>query len=301
MAWTRQDIAFPAHDGLLLRGLLLRGWLYLPKGIAPTAGVVMSHGFTATKEMGLAGFAEVFAQAGIAVLAYDHRALGASEGEPRSCVDAWVQSRDMLAAIAWLAVRPEVDSQRIGLWGTSFSGGEALVVGAIDPAVRAVVAVVTVAGDPAAPEVGKAEGLAALADRVRSARVPSALRDVRTVIPEEDSDDPGLMGVSESIDWFRAESVKSEGRWRNHVLLPADPGPVVFNPAVAVPHLNGPALFIVASGDRLAEAEAAKTAAMLAPEGSELLVIDGHHFTLYSGAPLAQSATAARDFFLRAL
>src|SRR4051812_32193918 len=57
-------------------GTRLRGDLYLPaSGAAPYPGLVMAHGFSATRRMGLADFAQCFAAAGIAVLAYDHRNL----------------------------------------------------------------------------------------------------------------------------------------------------------------------------------------------------------------------------------
>src|SRR6516164_1170013 len=85
-------------------GTRLRGDLYLPsQGAAPYPGVVMSHGFSATRRMGLAGFARCFAAAGIAVLAYDHRNLGDSEGEPRQRINPWAQARDYRYALTWLA------------------------------------------------------------------------------------------------------------------------------------------------------------------------------------------------------
>jgi hypothetical protein len=104
--------------------------------------------------------------------------------------------------------------------------------------------------------------------RVRAATVETALRATRKVIPEDGSDDPGMMGVPEAITWFSAEGGKTHGRWQNRALLPADPGPMPFNPAVAVPYLKGPALFLVAAQDRLAAA-AAIAVSKLAPDGSE--------------------------------
>lgn len=296
MDWIRQDIAFPAHDGVSLCG-----WLYLPEGGAGVPGIVMSHGFTATKEMGLPAFAEIFAAAGMAVLLYDHRAIGASAGEPRGYVDAWVQSRDMLAAVAWLAARGEVDGGRIGLWGTSFSGGEVLVLGGIEPAVRAVVALVPFAGTPGAPEMESEAALAAMNDRVRGAAVETRLRPVRTVIAEDGSDDPGMLAVPEAAAWFGAASASADGRWTNRVLMAADPGPMAFNPAVAVPHLHAPALFIIARDDRIAHAQDAIAVAGRAPQDSEVLIVEGHHFSLYEGDAQRRAGEAARDFFLRVL
>ena len=74
----RTDVEFKAN------GVCLRGWLYLPDTTpAPHPLVVMAHGYSGVKEQGLDDYAEVFCKAGLAVLLYDHRNLGASDGEPR--------------------------------------------------------------------------------------------------------------------------------------------------------------------------------------------------------------------------
>ena len=65
----------------------------------PGPGVVMTHGFSATKEMALDRYAEVFEKAGLVVLVYDHRNLGASDGEPRQRINPWAQARDYRRAI----------------------------------------------------------------------------------------------------------------------------------------------------------------------------------------------------------
>jgi hypothetical protein len=142
--FVRRDVEFPALDGTVLRG-----WVYLPEGAAPDApvpGVVMAHGFSATKEMGVEQMADALAAAGFAVLAYDHRNLGSSAGAPRQEIDIWAQARDYRVAFDRLAAEPGVDPARIALWGSSYSGGEVLVVGAADRRVAGVVAQVPFAG-----------------------------------------------------------------------------------------------------------------------------------------------------------
>ncbi len=99
----------------------------------------MAHGFSAVKEMYLDRFAEVFAAAGLNVLVFDNRCFGASDGEPRQEIDPWAQVRDYRHAITYLHTLPEVDPGRIGIWGSSYSGGHVLVVAAIDRRVKAVV------------------------------------------------------------------------------------------------------------------------------------------------------------------
>ena len=131
----RQDIEFDAE------GVTLRGWLYLPEGISgPVPAIVMAHGFSAVKEMYLDGFAEAFAAGGLAALVFDNRNFGASDGEPRQEIDPWAQVRDYRHAITYAQTRPEVDADRIGVWGSSYSGGHVLVLGAIDKRCKCVVA-----------------------------------------------------------------------------------------------------------------------------------------------------------------
>src|ERR671914_2857393 len=130
----RQDVEFDAE------GVTLRGWLYLPDGASgPVPTVVMAHGFSAVKEMFLDDFAGAFAAGGLGALVFDNRNFGASDGEPRQEIDPWAQVRDYRDAITWVRTRSEVDAERIGVWGSSYSGGHVLVLGAIDRRIKCVV------------------------------------------------------------------------------------------------------------------------------------------------------------------
>jgi len=139
----RGDVEFGGFDGTVLRG-----WWYPPEGPELAPAVAIAHGFSAVKEMVLDRYAEDFREAGLGVLVYDNRNLGASDGEPRQQIDPWGQVRDYRSAIEWLAARPDVDAGRIGLWGSSFSGGEVIVVAACDERVKAAIANVPFAGLP---------------------------------------------------------------------------------------------------------------------------------------------------------
>src|SRR5215510_14076465 len=131
----RKDIAFKTEDGMTLRG-----WLYLPdRAAGPVPTVVMAHGFSAVKEMYLDKFAEVFAAGGLGALVFDNRNFGASDGEPRQHIDPWQQVGDYRDAITFAETLPEVDRNGIGVWGSSYSGGHVLVIGAIDRRVKCVV------------------------------------------------------------------------------------------------------------------------------------------------------------------
>lgn len=296
-------------------GVVLRGWLYLPEGAsaqAPVPGVVMAHGFSATKEMALDDYATVFCAGGLAVLAYDHRCLGASDGEPRQVINPWAQTRDYRYAIGWFAARPEVARDRIGVWGSSFSGGEVLVLGAVDERVRAVVASVPFAGlgGDYADQAAVDEKFAALRE---------ALCDLSGAGPADTTEPPSgplavvhepgeaegvrvFLGQPEASEWFLDVGRREGARWRNQVWLRAAfGGEPAFDPGVAVSHLRAPVLFAVATHDVVAPTEVAVAAFDRAPEPKQLEMIDGHHFTPYRGDASARAAAVARDFFLEHL
>ncbi|OCB33719.1 hypothetical protein A5675_21740 [Mycobacterium malmoense] len=121
-------------------GVRCAGDLYRPA----TAGdglacVVMGHGGSATKRLGLPAYAAKFTAVGLAVLAFDYRHFGASAGEPRQVIDVAGQRDDYRAAVRYVRGRADIDPRRVALWGTSLSGGHVLAVAAADPAIAAVV------------------------------------------------------------------------------------------------------------------------------------------------------------------
>lgn len=73
-------------------GVKLRGTFFEPDGTeAKVPCLVMAHGFASTYHMSLMVTARAYREAGFAVLAFDHRSTGESDGEPRSQVDFWAQ------------------------------------------------------------------------------------------------------------------------------------------------------------------------------------------------------------------
>ena len=291
-AAERTDIEFAAHDGTTLRG-----WLYRPQDGAPHPGIVMSHGFSATKEMALGPYADILSAGGLAVLVYDHRCLGASDGEPRQLVDPWIQARDTIAALDWLGTHEGIDPDRLGLWGSSFSGGHALVVGAVDERVRAVVANVPFVGHPdgAATDDDAFDRLAE-GVRTRVHRADDCMGPL-PVVTEPGHDGGAVLPQSEAAEWFLDEGRRTGSRWQNRVFLPGGSAMGDFDPAIVLSRLRTPTLLVLASEDRVAPTSAGVAAFDLLPGTRELLVIDGHHFTPYAGEALAQSATAALAFY----
>jgi alpha-beta hydrolase superfamily lysophospholipase len=123
-------------------GVRLAGDLYLPENVArPRAGVVLCCGYTGIKDLYLNDMARRLSAAGLAALTFDYKGWGKSEGTPRLRLSPYGRVEDTQAALTFLALQPEVDRARIGLYGISYGGSTAVFTAAIDRRVRAVVSV----------------------------------------------------------------------------------------------------------------------------------------------------------------
>ncbi|MBO0866785.1 MAG: alpha/beta fold hydrolase [Mycobacterium sp.] len=118
----------------------MRAWLYRPEDSSDAPLLVMAHGLGAVRTMRLDAYAERFRAAGYACLVFDYRNFGDSEGRPRQLLDVGMQLQDWTAAVAYARTLHGVDYNRIGLWGTSFSGGHVIATAARLPGIAAVVA-----------------------------------------------------------------------------------------------------------------------------------------------------------------
>jgi cephalosporin-C deacetylase-like acetyl esterase len=134
-----ENISFQTSDNVTIRG-----WFFppCPSPSTPSPCLVMCHGFSALKEMDLNTFAEYFtSKLKISCLVFDHRGFGKSDtkqGQPRLEVIPAQQTSDISDAITYAQSRPDVQANKIGIWGSSYSGGHALWVGATDKRIKAV-------------------------------------------------------------------------------------------------------------------------------------------------------------------
>lgn len=292
----RSDVAFDAA------GTTLRGWLYTPDAASgPFPAVVMAHGFSAVKEMGLDEYAEVFAAAGLAALVYDHRNLGASDGEPRSEIDPTAQMRDYRHAVTYAASRPEIDAERIGLWGTSYSGGLVVIAAAIDRRVRCVVSQVPyLSGYETMRQVKPLEDHAAfyrMLDRERRALAEGKPPSTVAICSDDPTKPPTAPG-RRTYRYFHDYVERKNAPWKNEVTIRSLDLRLEYEALPFVPRVSPtPLLMIVASDDDVTPTDLALRAYARALEPKKLVLLRGDHYHPYLGG-FAESSTAARDWLV---
>ncbi len=295
----RRDVEFDAE------GVTLRGWFYQGAGASgPAATVVMAHGFSAVKEMYLDAFAEVFAAAGQNVLVFDNRCFGASDGEPRQEIDPWAQMRDYRHAITYASGRPEVDAARIGVWGSSYSGGHVLVVGAVDRRVKAVVSQVPlVSGHDNFRALVRADFIAGFRAQFDADRAARYRGEPPALVPVVDEDPlaPSALPTPDSWQWFTETGKNRAPSWRNEVTLRSVELFTEYEPGTYLPWISPtPLLMLVARDDHLTPAELAIAAFQRANEPRKLVILRGAHFDAY-GKGFEESSAHARNWFLEHL
>ncbi len=135
----RRDVEFTSQ------GDICRGWLFTPDDRPkPWPAVVMAGGWCYVKEIVMPHYADHIVKAGTAALVFDYRGFGASDGQPRQHLDPWKQIEDYRNALSFLETQPDIDPERLGVWGISYSGGHVLIVGANDSRVRCIVSTIPV-------------------------------------------------------------------------------------------------------------------------------------------------------------
>lgn len=131
----RRDVEFDSD------GTTVRGWLYTPEdGTAPYPTVIMAGGWCYVKEIVMPEIAERFVEEGVACLLFDYRNFGESDvHDTEQHVDPWAQIEDYQNAVSFAELQDDVDEDRLGAWGISYSGGHAIILAAIESRVQCVV------------------------------------------------------------------------------------------------------------------------------------------------------------------
>ena len=279
------------------QGTRCAAWVFRPAGAGPYPCIVMAHGFGAVREARLDAFAERFAAAGMASVVFDYRCFGASMGRPRQYLSIARQLEDYAAAIEFARGLPDVDGRRIALWGSSFSGGHVLTLGARRSDIAAIVAQVPAADLLAAvlrvpPWTNIrlfAAGLLDLAGSLLGARPVH----VAVVGP------PGALAVMTSPDadpGYRA-MLPGHNSWRNQICARAIVTLALYRPLRRAHRIGAPLLVCVGEQDAVTPPEPALRAARRAPNGEARSYPIGH-FDVYQG-PWFERVVADQVVFLR--
>lgn len=260
----------------------------------------MVHGFSAVKEMYLDKYAEAFAQAGFASIVFDNRGFGASDGEPRQEIDPWLQIRDYSDATTFAMSRPRTDREKIGIWGSSYSGEHVLVVAAIDRRVRCVVSQVPgISGWQNFRRLVRADFLAPLRASLHADRDNRARGGAPGMLPvvAEDPMSPSALPTADSYKWFTETAAAMAPAWRNEVTLRTIEYAFGYEPGAYIGFISPtPLMMLVARDDHLALSDLAIAAYERAYEPKKLILMPGGHFDAYV-AGFEQSAEPACDWF----
>ena len=239
--YSTRDVSFPSGHARLV------GTLYLPVPVSgPRAGIVLLQGSSSNLRHEYRFFADLFARAGLAVLAFDKRGKGESSGDYGAATYDDL-ARDAAAAVECLRSQREVDSLRVGVWGLSQGAFIAPLVAARVPSLRFIVAV----SAPGMP-VGEC---AAFQDSVRLTSAGFDVADVLRAVSLDrrmlewlrakgDERELGaLLAEADGTPWQRASSVPArlpsgpvlEGwYWRGRTLDPAPWWRAVRVPVLAI-------------------------------------------------------------------
>jgi len=287
--WVRSNADFTS------RGLRCAGWLYLPQAVVRPPVVLMAHGFGAERTFGLEPFAERFAAAGLATFLFDYRCFGDSEGEPRNWVSPRRHLQDWEAALAHVKSLPAIDSSRIALWGTSFSGGHVIVTAARHPQISAVVA-----------QVPFTDGLALLASvpaKLMARLGIAALRDLSRILTRRAPFTVSIVGLPDSLailntpgTWEGYQSIlPKETSWTNACPARAVFTTSFYRPVRYAKRVRCPVLLMMAKRDELIPPWTVQKEQARFPY-AQLVALNSGHFGPYKGACFEEVVDIQRKF-----
>jgi fermentation-respiration switch protein FrsA (DUF1100 family) len=285
-------------------GDTIRGWFYTPDdGEGPFPTVMLAGGWCYVKEIVQPVYAEMYAEAGIASVLFDYRNFGESDGDRRQHLNPFDQIDDYKCAIDFAETLDEVDNDRIGVWGISYSGGHSLIVGASDSRVKCIASQIPVIdGYTTMRLIQGTFGFRDFKDLLLEDR--RSRRDTgkdgylpHTVLEDEVSTWP----VPEATEIFRNLKANGAERYENKSTIESAE---LLMQYYVEPYLerilDTPTLVVVAEGDDYTMWEQEIGAYNKIPTDKKKLVVipDSTHMSLYEDQTLLSiAATAATEWF----
>jgi fermentation-respiration switch protein FrsA (DUF1100 family) len=272
-------------------------WLTLPDGPGPHPIAVLAHGFGANHTMALGRYERHFAKSGVATLAFDYRHLGESEGLPRQRLSLRRHRQDIAAAIGFAQGLPDVDRDRVALWGTSLGAMHVLRVAANRTDVAAVVVQCPiVSGAAALTRIGPA-AMVRMTPAIIEDTLRTGFRRGRRYVPIVGP--PGSLAAvtvpGAEDGWY--STVDPGGGFDNRVTAASTIGIALTSAKRAARGISAPLLVCVSRRETLMDPRHAEDVARSAPRG-ETRHYDGGHFDVYH-QPLLEDLLTDQTAFLR--
>lgn len=278
-------------------GCKLTGDLYVPEGLGAKerrAGVVLCHGYTGVKDLYLPDNARVLNEAGYVALTFDYKGWGSSEG-PRSRLAPYSRVADVQAALTFLGLQPNVDPERLGLYGTSYGGATVVWVGAVDPRVKCIVSVVGVGhGSRWMRSVRRPDEWHDLLDRAKADREKRVL-DGQSAMADRSQI---LLPDRQSAE-LAAAARRANPAAVNELPLEFIDDTLGFHPEWVVDKIAPrPILFITSDDDRLVPKEESEQLFAKAGEPKKLVIVRGYgHYEVYAEPAFSQVMSATTAWF----
>jgi len=270
--------------------------LFFPKNYSTsgkTPGVVLGQGWAGT-HFSIEKYGARFAEKGLVAMVIDYRGWGLSDGfttlaekmknsddmrftrtkaeviVKRTRLVPLKQVEDVRNAISYLQGEAGVDPDRIGVWGSSFAGGNSIVAAALDARIKAIATQVPAISGKKAPEGPFHLQGSMLEDAIKRARLGQ--------------------GAEFTTGFSTPRKVDAE---TNQMV--AEYRPFHYLKAVG----DRPTLFIVAQNEQLFKnADNAYAASKMLTGPTKVIEVPGiTHFEMYIGEAFEISSNAAADWF----
>ena len=278
-------------------GFKLCGDVYTPDGLGPgekRGAILLCHGYTGVKDLYLPDNARALNQAGYVAMAFDYKGWGDSEGS-RSRLAPYSRVTDVQAAMTFLGLQPEVDDQRIGLYGTSYGGATVSWVGAVDQRAQCIVSVVGIGhGQRWMSRVRRVDEWFDLQERSKADRETRATTGKSEMVERSEI----LLPDRQSAE-LAAAARRNNPAAINTIPLEYVDDTIGFNPEWIVDKIAPrPILFITSDNDRLVLPEESEQLYAHAKEPKKLVVLKGYgHYEVYQEPAFSEVMAATLDWY----